>query len=305
MSDNPYQPPAQPAPRPKLPRPRKAVFHVFRAIGSLKDLTPVERAMFYGVASMPAVGPFSLIFLLHADVVPPLSPEQADGLLLGASSSWVVLFYGLGCLVWRRRVLKPLRELTVRIAYNPQEPANYFERGEMYLVSTLERQRAADDFSRVIELEPDNWLAYSRRGEALLRDKQFEAAAVDLTRAIALAAETDQLSAAEGWLYAVRARAHEGSGDYDRAVEDFSEAFRLAQQCEEMTNRELARLLYARAVAHRQAGNRAEARTDFAEAHRYDRWWQLDPRAGRDAFWPLMLFVFLPLILGLAVWWIL
>jgi tetratricopeptide (TPR) repeat protein len=200
-------------------------------------------------------------------------------------AAWMALVLGVEFKVWRRRVLRPLSEITWLIEHNPHEAQHYFNRGELYLSFTRENELAAADFTKVIELEAGRWLAYAKRGQARAGESQFDGAIADFTQAIALAAEADALSPKEWWLYRDRAEAHQASGDHPRAIDDASEAIRCLEQCDEFAKSDVAKLLYLRAMSHRAAGNRTAAEEDFAAAHRYDPWWVHDPRPFYGNFW--------------------
>src|SRR5262249_9169262 len=146
-----------------------------------EEMTPAERGMLYALYCLFGATPvwviaFSVALSSQLLVWLPLPYELVSHLWAVGLVGWVGLFYGLAYRVWRRRALKPLRELSLRIECNPREPGNYFERGELYLAFTSEDQRAAADFTAVIELEPQNWLAFVRRARAKMRAQDHEAA---------------------------------------------------------------------------------------------------------------------------------
>ena len=95
----------------------------------------------------------------------------------------------------------------------------YLSRGYVRL-KTLNFEGAAEDFSKVIEIDPNHPVGYAVRGEAYVGQKQFRKAIPDLNRAI----ET----AVENWLlHNLRGRAHYGVGDLENAVGDFDRLLEL------------------------------------------------------------------------------
>src|SRR5262245_57660370 len=121
MSENPYQSPADPAsPRPELPRIRATVFHWFRAMEPRAEMTPAERGMLYALYCLFGATPvwviaFSVVLSSQLLVWLPLPYELVSRLWAVGLVGCVGLFYGLAYRVWRRRALKPLRELSLRI----------------------------------------------------------------------------------------------------------------------------------------------------------------------------------------------
>ena len=92
-------------------------------------------------------------------------------------------------------------------------------RGDIRL-KTLDYFGAAEDFSKVIELDPNHPVGYAVRGEAYLGLNHFDKAIPDLDRAIETAIENS-------YLYLTRGRAHYGAGDLESAIKDFDRALEL------------------------------------------------------------------------------
>jgi len=180
---------------------------------------------------------------------------------------------------WRRRVVKPLRELTWQLSQEPENADAYVDRALVYLNRTPLVDHGIADLTKAIELEPDAWELYDLRADASRLLPNYEQAILDRTRAIAILAETGELAAEHWWLYASRGLDHELAADDDRAIADFTEAIRLLAEDEEAERVEKAILFYWRAMAHQRCGDRESAKRDFSEAHRHDRLRRYDPRS--------------------------
>jgi tetratricopeptide (TPR) repeat protein len=92
-----------------------------------------------------------------------------------------------------------------------------------------DRDRARDDFTAAIALDPNNALAYNDRG-VLWREKgDPDRAIADFTRAIEIEAlpHSDLPGSGHVNVFANRALAYEAKGDLDRALADFDAAIKL------------------------------------------------------------------------------
>jgi tetratricopeptide (TPR) repeat protein len=217
-----------------------------------------------------------------SDLMPWWRSEQTFTLLMTGSGVLTCIAVIWLMVSWRRHVVHPLRELAIRMA---QEPANadlYWVRGSIYLSETGLAKQAVAEFTRAIELEPSAWDLYDARADAHATARDDDQAILDRTRAIALLAESGELAAKHYGLYADRGLEHARAGDHQRAMADLTEAIRLLAADPEAGRVIRAILLYRRARAHQRGGNQASAHQDFREAHRYDRFWFLDPRLRGD-----------------------
>jgi tetratricopeptide (TPR) repeat protein len=77
--------------------------------------------------------------------------------------------------------------------------------------------RAIDDFTRAIELEPDETVLYGLRGNTRMRARDYDGAVKDYSEAILRRPE-------EGVTHALRGNAHRLAGDHDAALRDFDAA---------------------------------------------------------------------------------
>ena len=101
----------------------------------------------------------------------------------------------------------------------------YFSRGLAYEAKG-ERQRAIDDYSQLIELDPDEADHYDSRGSVYLEVHEFDGAIADYTKAIELDPSDSEYHEDGGYHYN-RGVAYRGKGDIDRAVVDFKKALSL------------------------------------------------------------------------------
>lgn len=102
---------------------------------------------------------------------------------------------------------------------NYEEAENYYESGHQKQKSE-DYRGAIDDFTKSIQLKPDNEKFYSSRGIAKHELKDYQGAVTDFTEAIRI----DPFYAD---LYYKRGRAKEAMKDYQSAMNDYKEAIRL------------------------------------------------------------------------------
>ena len=117
---------------------------------------------------------------------------------------------------------------------------------------------AIADYTKAIELKPDDSAAYEHRGDAKAFKTDFDGAIADCTKAIEL--KPDDWAA-----YRSRGDAKASKHDYYGAIADFTRAIEL--------NPNFGAAYYARYWARRVTGDRAGAEADEASARRfgYDR----------------------------------
>src|ERR1022692_404706 len=129
----------------------------------------------------------------------------ADALRLGGQ-------HYLTCLIDQAELAKP----SLALAYEG--------RGECHWAAR-EYDLALADFSRAIELSPENSQTLARRGLTYMSLADFEAAEADLTRALGL-----ESSSAPALV--CRALAHHMMGRYSYAIDDFTQVINLAPGCD-------------------------------------------------------------------------
>ena len=81
-------------------------------------------------------------------------------------------------------------------------------------------ERAIGDFSKAIQLDPQEYNTYCNRGTAYVERKQLDEAIRDYSRAI-------RLNPKRADAYSIRGRTYWQNREYDKAVQDYTEAIRL------------------------------------------------------------------------------
>ena len=284
MSTNPHEPSNDPPGRlPKVHVPLRSVVKSYWFRRSVK--TSILAACVLNVICMMLEFDTS-VSLIPLDGFDRFRPSSRDPIAIFLDIGLYMLAGAIvgpipGYWVWRRKVLTPLRKLTGLIADDPKEAAHYLKRGEMYVEQTQEIDRAVADFSKAIECTPDAWASYYQRGHAYFSQDQHELTVLDITQAIVLANEadeSDESSRTLSVLHRLRSLSLYEIGEYKRAIADVMAAIRYGEAGDEFEKYALARLYYTRAMAHLKLGDRISAKQDFRQAHRLDRFWNLDPR---------------------------
>ena len=116
-------------------------------------------------------------------------------------------------------VQEAIAEYSRAIELAPQDAAGWSQRGQTYR-SLGEYDKALADFSKAIELEPTYLLAWINRGAAHRELKQYDKAIADYSKAI----ELDPKSASH---WRQRAAIYRESGQHDNALRDASKAIEL------------------------------------------------------------------------------
>jgi tetratricopeptide (TPR) repeat protein len=281
MSINPYESPQEPPPPVEVGLPLRSIVGSSRLLRNIIVCIAPPACVAVLLLVLPRDAVARVLGKLPLGVFGPLDPMAAGvfllllGLLLGfAAAYWL----------WRRQVLQPLRELSGRIVSHPTVAEHYLARGALYLDETKERARALEDFSRAIELAPRTWKGYALRGKTHCLCGDFERAIADVTQAVLLATDAEQLTGDQWWLYDIRSAAHFHLKEYDRAAADVTEAVRLLSECGGGPGDQIAlmTLYYRRAQCHLHQGQPDAASEDFAQAHRIDVFCQNDPRRSRQ-----------------------
>jgi tetratricopeptide (TPR) repeat protein len=87
-------------------------------------------------------------------------------------------------------------------------------------------QNAIDDYTRALELQRDNVLAFANRGLAFAKWERYEQAIIDFDRAIALAPSDPRL-------FLIRGNANFDQGAFEDAIKDYDEALQIQPQFRE------------------------------------------------------------------------
>lgn len=108
-----------------------------------------------------------------------------------------------------------LHDLTMATKFKPDNPDYHYELG----MTRADSPESIDDFSRVIELDPNNLHAYFWRGSARLEMRQFDGAISDLSQFIDNKTDGDL-----GLAFELRAEARTQARDYNGAISDLRRA---------------------------------------------------------------------------------
>jgi tetratricopeptide (TPR) repeat protein len=143
----------------------------------------------------------------------------------------------------------------------------YMQRASAYRAAG-DYDDAIADFSKAIEVHPDDTLAYFWRGEAQTDKKDYD-------RAIADYSEVIRLEPKFGPAYFKRGSLYNEKKDFDRAIADYSEVIRLySSGAEAYSSRGIAVRLHPivaeaygnRGIAYERKGNPDRAISDFRQA---------------------------------------
>jgi tetratricopeptide (TPR) repeat protein len=109
-----------------------------------------------------------------------------------------------------------IKEFTKVIEINPQDFRGYGARGTAYLGKN-DLDSAIRDFTKVIEISPQEVKAYGARGIVYSEKKDFDLAIKDFTKAL-------QITSQDAFLYYHRGVAYKNKKDLDSAIKDYSKA---------------------------------------------------------------------------------
>jgi tetratricopeptide (TPR) repeat protein len=118
---------------------------------------------------------------------------------------------------------------------------DYSERGDKYF-SERNFDKAIEDFTEVIRLEPNNPFAFCKRGMSYTNNKEYDLAISDLTEAICI--EPNKF----GGFYFERALAYIAKGDNSQAILDLEMAVKIDPKNKD----------YCEALSDAKAGNSGE-----------------------------------------------
>jgi tetratricopeptide (TPR) repeat protein len=130
----------------------------------------------------------------------------------------------------------------------------YVNRGDAYRLRERDIDRALDDYSQAIRLQPDFALAFTSRGFTYLFEKRDPNRAIDdLNQAI-------RLDPAFANAFYYRGTAYFDKGEFERAIADYDQAIRLRP--------DFSNAYRDRGEAKLARGDRAGGNADLAEAER-------------------------------------
>ncbi|MEH2423589.1 MAG: tetratricopeptide repeat protein [Nostoc sp.] len=146
----------------------------------------------------------------------------------------------LGVGAWQLRSPKPVSDAQQKLY---QEGVNKYDTGNY--------EGAIEDFNQVIQLDPQNALAYNRRGDAYYRLGDYEQAQADSSQALLLNPQ-------DANAYFDRGFAFSELGKYKEAIADYTQAIKL--------NSKNAYAYYGRGLARAQLKDNKGAIGDFSKA---------------------------------------
>lgn len=110
------------------------------------------------------------------------------------------------------------------IELDPANAVAYHRRGVRYLIKGIENEgdndKAIQDLTKAVELDPNNVLAYRQLGFAYIRKKDYVSVIQNLTKAI-------EVDPNDVGLYFERGHAHIGAGNHSQAIQDFTKLIEL------------------------------------------------------------------------------
>lgn len=158
---------------------------------------------------------------------------------------------GRGHAYWRNgNENKALADYTRAIELNPEDDWAYFTRGRAYMLCG-QFNKAIADHTKAIELNPDFAGAYTGRGVAYMKKGDLDKALADNTRVIELEPEFS-------WGYRNRGSVYHMKGDPDKAIADYTKAIEV--------NPKDALAYSFRGLAYHNRGDDDKAIVDFTRA---------------------------------------
>jgi tetratricopeptide (TPR) repeat protein len=144
--------------------------------------------------------------------------------------------------------------------YPGEAIAHTFRAGAFWYAGEL--KKALDDYSRVLELDPDSRYALSGRGQVLVECGEYRRALEDLDRALKsyeeLPIKTTGKTTGRAYTLNGRAAAYAGLGEFDRALEEFDQSIALCP--------ENAWVYFNRAGAYESLGDTKKAIADYKQS---------------------------------------
>lgn len=112
-----------------------------------------------------------------------------------------------------------IRDFTRAIEIDPNNATTFYNRGLAY-VEKKDYVAAIRDFTKAIKLNPNNAFAFNNRGNAYASNKDYDAAIRDYNKAIELVPNF-------AMAFNNRGLAHRHNKNYDAAIQDYTEAIKL------------------------------------------------------------------------------
>ena len=150
----------------------------------------------------------------------------------------------------QKKYAETIRAATEAIDLNPNNAMAYTSRGNGY-AEMKEYARAIEDYNRAVAIDANNALAYYNRGLAYEKSFDHKSAIIDLTKAI-------ELSPTSAEPYYNRGVAYLNMAEYAKSIEDNTRAIEL--------NPNYAAAYYNRGVCRRLTGDTKAAQIDLDRA---------------------------------------
>jgi tetratricopeptide (TPR) repeat protein len=148
------------------------------------------------------------------------------------------------------KYVEAIEEFSRVLELEPQNTWSLGMRGECYRMLSRYDEAIAD-FSRSLELSPDSAWDLAHRGECYRAKEDYANAIADLNRAI-------ELNPEDSWTLGSRGDAYRLTNEFDKAIEDFSKAIRL--------DANYTWAIARRGEAYRMAGKYDQATADLTLA---------------------------------------
>jgi tetratricopeptide (TPR) repeat protein len=130
-------------------------------------------------------------------------------------------------IIFQRHTSFVIGDTTEVINRNPDDSVAYHKRGQAYS-QKREYDQAIADFTQVIQLKGDEAVAYQDRGDVFAIKGQFEKAIVDYTEAMRRKPKDASVHASRGHAYFLLSEKDDGVSEYDQVIADCSAAIRIA-----------------------------------------------------------------------------
>lgn len=121
-----------------------------------------------------------------------------------------------------------IEDFSKLIQQNPEYTVAYYYRGYTYkqFQTYIHAEKALKDLDKVIELDNNFYSAYLLRGNVYIDLKDYDKGIEDLTKAINLNHEND-------YIYINRGMVYEVLKDYDKALKDYTKAIEISPELNE------------------------------------------------------------------------
>lgn len=142
-----------------------------------------------------------------------------------------------------------------RIKSNPGYSFKILEKGKLIAVDKraeyIKYDETIIEFNKAIEINPNDYNAYNKRGETCYAKGSYDQAISDCTKAI-------ELNPKLSWAYNSRGKAYHAKGNYDDAISDYTKFIALKPN--------FARAYHDRGDVYMKEGNYDQAISDYTKA---------------------------------------